>query len=201
MDLRDARAFVPGMIEVLEKRGWLKFAERPGQVNETWTWKFYANVAVLSQEAVLITIRRVYIFIAPKNINKLLELAAQDPVYYVKTLALSNGECRIWAADILYPKEGEPPKFGNCRIKKSTFTLEAKNWVNCVLARLKPSKNDDDIPLHRAILTAAIMEGWPIEVDQVATAEIRDAFAKVSKSMHFPWVLIELMKKFKVTPT
>lgn len=87
-----------------------------------------------------------------------------------------------WAADML-GVEGKVPdwKFNNLTIQKSTFSPLVRNWVSFVLGTLKSRKNDDEITLLLATLTATIIKKLPINVGKAMRADILSACKKNKK--------------------
>ncbi|KAH0761447.1 hypothetical protein KY290_017520 [Solanum tuberosum] len=151
-------------------------------------------MSILPGHSTTIVVRNVVVLIDPKAFNELLDLPNVDQAAYVKKLKVSKSKIREWVAYVLGKEEEVPNwKLNNSTIKKRTFSQLAKNWVSFILGRLQPCKNDDEIPLHRGLVTASIIKKWPINVGQVMTTEIISACkkTKTTQSLHFPWDLTE----------
>ena len=72
------------------------------------------------------------------------------------------------------------------KILRRSLNFEAKGWETFVCSRLDPTTHDNSLPLHRAVLVASIMAGYPINVGKVMSRVITQVGNEGDRNYPFP---------------
>ena len=165
--------------------GWIRFADEPIRANYTLVREFYANAAELDiTERAIVRVRGVNVLCTASRINAYYNLKDGDNSEMAQMYEQLRQQ---WFVTHLHG--GEQPKWLTTmqrKIDSAEFTAEAKTWLDIVTSRVLPSKHDSEVPLERAKLICAVMEGLPVDVGRLIMQEIREVVLERTKSLFFP---------------
>nr|XP_016506311.1 PREDICTED: uncharacterized protein LOC107824100 [Nicotiana tabacum]XP_016506312.1 PREDICTED: uncharacterized protein LOC107824100 [Nicotiana tabacum]XP_016506313.1 PREDICTED: uncharacterized protein LOC107824100 [Nicotiana tabacum] len=108
-------------------------------------------------------------------------------------------EVRPWLAQYL-EIPGTTPDWLNAGVKilRRSLNFEAKGWETFVCADWTPLPHENSLPLHRTVLVASIMVGYPINVGNVMSRVITQVVSEGDRNYPFPSFLTMYFTDLKV---
>jgi len=133
-----------------------------------------------------------------KSLNEYLGFNEEDETLYMAKLEMGE-EVRPWLAQYL-AIPGTVPEWLTVGVKilRRTLNFEARGWEMFVCSRLDPTSHDQTLPLHRAVLVASIMAGYPINVGNVMSRIISLVGTETDRNYPFPNTLTMYFRDLKV---
>nr|XP_009777419.1 PREDICTED: uncharacterized protein LOC104226991 [Nicotiana sylvestris] len=154
--------------------------------NEHLVKEFYTNVAHIKKGTTLTKVQNLKVKFDGKTINDYLGFPEEDELLYLEKMALGEVD-RPWLVEYL-AITGTTPAWLTVGVKilRRTLNFEAKGWETFVYSRLDPTTHDNSLPIHRAILVASIMAGYPINIENVMSRVITRVVNEGDRSYAFP---------------
>ncbi|KAH0700826.1 hypothetical protein KY284_015041 [Solanum tuberosum] len=90
------------------------------------------------------------------------------------------------------------PKY--MQITKASLTFPTKVWWEIVRVDLRPSANDNILSPSLASLVACLMDGYPLNVDQIITINMLDRALNERAGFTFPCLIGKLCLKTNIPP-
>lgn len=155
-----------------ERAGWDYFIGYVEDANEHLVKEFYTNVAHIKKGTTVTKVRNLKVKFDGKTINDYLGFLKEDESLYLEKMALGKAT-RPWLVEYLAIPSTTPNWLAvGVKILMRTLNFEAKGWETFVCNRLDPTTHDNSLPIHRAILVASIMAGYPINIGNVMSRVI-----------------------------
>lgn len=117
---------------------------------------------------------------------------------YLEKIELGE-EARPWLAQYL-AIPGTTLDWLNAGVKilRRSLNFEDKGWETFVCSRLDPTTHDNLLPLHRVVLVASIMVGYPINVGNVISRVITQVVSEGDRNYSFPSFLTMYFRDLEV---
>ena len=89
-------------------------------------------------------------------------------------------------------------QFVGIKILRRSLNFEARGWETFVCSRLDPTTHGNTLPLHRALLVASIMAGYPINMVNVMSQIITIVGVEHDQNYPFPSFLTKYFRDLEV---
>ncbi|XP_075089086.1 uncharacterized protein LOC142170718 [Nicotiana tabacum] len=178
--------------------GWEHFLDECVDANEHLVKEFYTNFAHIKKGSKVTKVRNLKVLFDGKTINDYLGFSEEDETLYMAKMEM-GAEVRPWLAQYLAIPSNTPDWLtAGVKILRHSLNFDARGWETFVCSRLDPTTHDNSLPLHRTVLVASIMAGYPINVGNMMSRIITIVGAEHDRNYTFPSFLTMYFRDLKM---